>query len=139
MAPWNEPYGTFTNRNLDEEHRQRQAEERRRNQNFMDWHRFEQKLEHERSQRRQRDAFRAPAVSGVPIQPVGKKKEWSNLFAILGFLGAAGAIYAETQPALGGALVGGVIAAYVAGRFYKLLLVIGLGWFVWQMLSNGTA
>lgn len=94
----------------------------------------ELQAESERLARRSRSQS-ASSVANEPQTRTKATKEWSTLAALLGFLGTAGAIYAETEPEVGGAMLGGIFGAYLAGRFYKVILWIGVAILILKMIS----
>jgi hypothetical protein len=58
-------------------------------------------------------------------QSASREKSWSTFFAMLGFLAGAVALYDPVDPSWGLPLFAGLVSGYIAGRFYKALLLIG--------------
>jgi hypothetical protein len=105
---------------------------------------YQQQQEQKRQQQereRQRSLYQqetAPKNQTRPkrIYPTRKEKTWSSLFAIVGFLVGAGAMYAQPEPSMIASLGVGLIAGYLSGRFYKLILASGIILLIWWVISQ---
>jgi len=90
----------------------------------------QQRKEKERRKRRAEEKQPRP-VPEPPTEPVSpvrsapQEKTWSTVFALLGFLAGAIALYDPADPSWGPSLFAGLVSGYITGRFYKALLLIG--------------
>lgn len=69
----------------------------------------------------------------APPAAAAAEKPWSSIAAFIGFLLGAGAVYSEAEPDWALTLFVGVVAAWIAGRFYRPLLVLAVvGFILWM-------
>ena len=87
-------------------------------------------VEQQKQQRKTRPV--SPPVHTSPVadpliraQPASSQKSWSTVFALLGFLAGAFALYDPVDSSWGAPVSAGLITGYLAGRFYKALLLTG--------------
>lgn len=75
-----------------------------------------------------------------PSLPSGERS-WSRLFAILGFFVGINVTHSRVAPDSFVLLVVGAISAYIAGRYYKQILTLGvivaIGWAISQNSATG--
>jgi hypothetical protein len=105
---------------------------------------YQQKQELKRQQEereRQKARYRQETtpkkeIAQKRLDPARKEKTWSSLFAIIGFLFGAGAMYAQPEPSVIASLVVGLITGYISGRLYKLILASGIILLIWWVISQ---
>ncbi len=74
-----------------------------------------------------RQKRQSPRTSPEPhTAPSGQEQDWSTVAAVLGFVGGGGYMLSRPEPSLIAALVVGVLVAGITGRFYRVLLAIGV-------------
>jgi hypothetical protein len=85
---------------------------------------------------RQQETTPKKEIAQKRLYPARKEKTWSSLFAIIGFLFGAGAMYAQPEPSVIASLVVGLITGYISGRLYKLILASGIILLIWWVISQ---
>lgn len=94
-----------------------------------------QKADFEYWQNAETPQVSTPDYNSVPVHNGNTvSKPWSNVLATFGFLGGAGAMYAQPEPSLAAAIIVGLITAFIFGRFYKFIFVSAVVLFILWLL-----
>lgn len=135
-------YGAYDYRTAAEDRQRDQADRDRRANEEAARHaleqtrRFQQEQQRQLERQRQQQARKARKASKPPAKG---SKDWSTGWAVIGFFVGAGTVAGQVSSGEGAIVpivIAGAVAAFVAGRFYKVLLGLAAVVFVLWLIAE---